>query len=78
MAPEAEPAEDAPGNGALLVGVRVEVRNDFDGSWTTGFEVAEVTPDGLVLRRRSDGEVLPTEFPPDAVRRERRKSMWWV
>jgi len=60
-------------------GTRVEVRSTFDGSWVEGFEVVSTDDDGsLHLRRLSDGEVLPTSFPPDAVRRERRREMWWV
>ncbi|HEX2576773.1 MAG TPA: hypothetical protein VHK88_10525 [Aquihabitans sp.] len=62
---------------AFPEGTKVEVRTGFDGSWSSGFAVASVTDEGYRLRRRSDGELLPTTFPPDAVRRERRNSMWW-
>ncbi len=37
----------------------VEVRNRFDGRWNEGFEVVEERPAGYLLRRRSDGAVLP-------------------
>ncbi len=37
-----------------------------------------VTATGYRLRRRHDNEVLPTEFPANDVRRERKNSMWWV
>lgn len=60
-------------------GTRVEVRSSFDGSWVNGFEVVDTEDDGaLRLRRLSDGEVLPATFPPDVVRRERRRETWWV
>ncbi len=60
-------------------GTRVEVRSSFDGTWVRGFEVAATDPDGSVrLRRLSDGEVLPTPFPADAVRRERKRETWWT
>lgn len=71
-----------PGDGTerprLPVGTKVEVRTGFDGSWATGFAVEVVTDHGYRIRRRSDDEVLPTEFRPAAVRRERKSSMWWV
>ena len=60
-------------------GTRVEVRSSFDGSWVNGFEVVRKDEDGqLHLRRLSDGEVLPRAFPPDTVRRERKRETWWV
>lgn len=62
----------------LLDGVRVEVRTGFDGSWVSGFVVAEVTDGGYRLRRRSDSQVLPTVFPSANVRRERKNSTWWL
>jgi hypothetical protein len=58
---------------------RVEVRSTFDGSWVDGFEIVSTEEDGSVrIRRLSDGEVLPAAFPPDDVRRERRRQTWWV
>jgi hypothetical protein len=64
---------------AMRPGTRVEVRSSFDGSWVNGFEVVATDEDKHVrLRRVSDGEVLPEPFPPDAVRRERRRETWWV
>ena len=64
----------------MRAGTRVEVRSTFDGSWVDGFAVVGTDDDGsLRLRRLSDGEVLPTSFPKDAVRREkRRRETWWV
>ena len=62
----------------LKAGIRVEVRSRFDRTWAKGFEVVGLAEDGYVLRRLSDGEVLPTHFPRDDVRRERKQSMWWV
>ena len=62
----------------LKPGTPVEVRSRFDSSWTNGFEIAELADWGYRLRRISDGEVLPYEFDPDDVRREKRREMWWV
>ncbi len=62
----------------LEPGTRVEVRSRFDQRWTGGFEVAGSCTQGYRVRRLSDGSVLPSEFAPDEVRRERRRrSMWW-
>ena len=63
----------------LAAGIHVEVRSRFDRSWSKGFEVVGIADDGYVLRRLSDGEILPTHFPRDDVRRERRDAnMWWI
>jgi hypothetical protein len=49
-------------------GARVQVRNHFDGKWVSGFQVErqrEASDDGravYVLRRLSDGSVLPVAF----------------
>jgi hypothetical protein len=63
----------------LQPGAPVEVRNRFDGRWGGGFEVTAVSDRGYRIRRTSDGQELPTEFPSDQVRprRSRRRDMWW-
>ena len=67
-----------PGTVHLEPGTRVEVRRRFDRRWARGFEVAEVLDGAYTVRRRSDGAVLPTAFPEDEVREERRNTeMWW-
>ena len=66
-------------------GTRVEVRNRFDGSWSTGFllEQEETDESGRPqwrrVRRQSDGMVLPEQFRPADVRRvrDRARSTWW-
>lgn len=68
----------ADGVEPLPAGTRVEVRNGFDGSWTKGFTVIDVVDGTYRLVRRTDGSELPGTFPPDQVRRERRRSTWWV
>ena len=73
----AEREESATSPGDLPPASRVEVRSDFDHSWTSGFTVEEQTSAGYRLRRRSDGRVLPRVFPFEDVRRE-RDNMWWV
>lgn len=50
-------------------GDRVEVRTRYDGSWARGFTVAAVAAQGrYVVRRDSDGRVLPAEFEPGDLR----------
>ncbi len=65
------------GQRVLEVGNHVEVRNRFDGRWSHGFVVAEVTDRGYRLRRSGEQEVLPAVFRPDQVRREHRRGQWW-
>ena len=63
----------------------MEVRNRFDGSWSTGFVLEEEARDDSGravwrrVRRASDGMVIPAEFRPTDVRRERdrARSTWW-
>ena len=62
----------------LEAGTKVEVLNSFDGRWRRGFSVEAVQSDGYLLRRHSDGAVLPKEFPPNEVRRERKQGLWWA
>ncbi|CAN5800288.1 hypothetical protein BH10ACT1_BH10ACT1_11270 [soil metagenome] len=69
---------EASRTAGLVVGTRVEVRNGFDGSWSTGFQIDAVERSGYRLRRRSDGQVLPTVFTAESVRREHKSSMWWI
>jgi hypothetical protein len=53
-------------------GTTVEVRSRFDQRWTKGFTVADVTEEGYLLRRQSDGTVLPAWFPREQIRPLRR------
>ncbi len=62
---------------SLEAGMRVEIRSRFDQHWARGFEVVDVTDGGYRVKRLSDNEVLPAEFAPDDVRRERKRGMWW-
>jgi len=64
-------------------GERVEVRNRFDGSWSTGFEVAEALPPSkrdapaeYRVRRITDHAVLNAVFQPDDLRREPPRRRW--
>jgi len=60
-------------------GTKVEVRTRFDGTWSPGFEVAEVVePGGYRIRRMADGVVLPSLFDDSEVRRERSRTTWWI
>jgi len=56
----------------LDVGISVDVRDRFLGNWCSGFEVAEVLPDGYRLLRLTDRRVFPDVFSFDDVRLERR------
>jgi len=68
-----------PGSGATTTkrskaAVACEVWSSFTGTWSDGFEIVgtlatESGGDELVVRRQSDGWVLPTSFRPAAVRR---------
>jgi hypothetical protein len=46
----------------------VEVQDAFTGAWHRGFTVVDRTTAGVVVRRASDGAVLPHAFGPDRIR----------
>jgi hypothetical protein len=69
---------EAKGDRVLEPGTRVEVRDGFEGLWHKGYVVDSVGPDGYVVTRTRDGSRLPRPLPREAVRRERRNSMWWI
>lgn len=70
---------EAKGDRLLEPGTRVEVRDGFEGLWHKGYLVVSTGDDGTVtVERASDGSLLPRALPRDAVRRERRNSMWWI
>ena len=40
----------------------------LDKSWASGFEIVDLTTDGYLIRRLSDGTTLPGTFPVGSVR----------
>lgn len=69
---------ETKGDRVLEPGTRVEVRDGFEGLWHKGYVVDAVEADGYLIRRTSDDTLLPRRLPREAVRRERRNSMWWI
>lgn len=68
----------------MKLGVEVEVRSRFDGSWSGGFALESEERDehgkivGRKVRRLSDGMVLPMVFDVRDVRTaEDRRYTWW-
>ena len=60
----------------MQTGDPVEVKTRFQGSWSCGFTVAAVRGvdhSRFVLRRNSDGVVLPETFSDDDVRPATRR-----
>jgi hypothetical protein len=51
----------------FAAGTSVRVRSAL-GSWAGGFEVVSVAPAGYLLRRLSDGWLLPTPIPAEEIR----------
>ncbi|MHB8220550.1 MAG: hypothetical protein ACYDHU_09570 [Acidimicrobiales bacterium] len=74
-----QPADGAGSRPPIEPGTPVEVRNRFEGTWVRGFCVAGMAEDGSYLVRRiSDGSILPGSFERGAIRRERRRRTgWW-
>lgn len=50
------------------IGQKVEVRTHYNGSWSSGFKVVEVVSKGYIVRRGSDGGLLPAVMPAADVR----------
>jgi hypothetical protein len=53
----------------LAPGAEVEVRTHYQENWARGFEIASVDGDRVLVRRRSDGSLLPTALDRADVRR---------
>ncbi|NNN21601.1 MAG: hypothetical protein HKL80_06305 [Acidimicrobiales bacterium] len=77
---ETNDANFTPARKQFEVGDKVEVKDHFEGSWARGYEVTEVdlSSGNLTVARSSDHSVLPKRFLLDEVRKEKRRSMWWV
>lgn len=58
----------------LASGAPVEVRNDFDGTWSGGFQVQASYAEGYSLLRLSDRTVLPRVFIPAVIRLDVRRA----
>jgi hypothetical protein len=55
----------------LAAGTEVEVLTRYEQRWTTGFEIAAIDDDRFLLRRRSDGALLPAAFSAAELRPRR-------
>ena len=60
------------GRGRWPAGTRVRVKDRFTGRWAAGFEIESIKdePAGYVVRRSSDGSVLPALFGESDLRAE--------
>ena len=61
----------------MEIGTAVDVRNRFVGTWSHGFEVAEQVADGYLVKRSSDGSILPQVISRGEVRSDRRERALW-
>jgi hypothetical protein len=52
----------------VTIGSRVEVRNLYLQTWSRGFQVAAIINDAFLIRRLSDGCILPRSFGPSDIR----------
>jgi len=60
------------GAATIAPGSPIEVRRRFDRGWAKGFTVEGHDDSGYVVRRESDGVLLPVTFPSAEVRRPGR------
>ena len=63
--------------GSLDVVLPVDVRSQYLGGWSHGFEVAEQVAGGYLIRRLSDGSILPDVLGRDEVRSDGRERDVW-
>lgn len=52
----------------MAAGTPVDVKNRYIRSWSSGFEVAAHVESGYLIRRMSDGSILPDVLGFDEVR----------
>jgi len=57
-------------------GTPVQVRDRFEFSFHSGFEVSQTTTAGYRLRRCSDGVELPVEFAASEIRPDSNRTSW--
>lgn len=60
------------GTTVIPVGTSVDVKNRFIGTWSRGFEIAGMAPDGYLIRRLSDRSILPDALTFEEVRQSNR------
>jgi hypothetical protein len=53
---------------SFAVGAPVDVKNRYIGTWSRGFQIAAVVEAGYLIRRMSDGSILPDALCFDEVR----------
>lgn len=56
----------------LSPGTEVEVLTRYERRWSSGFEIAAVDAGRFLVRRHSDGALLPASFAANEVRARRR------
>jgi hypothetical protein len=54
--------------GAIKLGIEVEVRNRFTGEWSVGFEMVGRANGLFHVRRLRDGAILPVGFGHEEIR----------
>jgi hypothetical protein len=59
---------DGPSAGPMTIGARVQVHNTYLETWSRGFQVAGIINDAYLVRRVSDGFILPRSFGPGDIR----------
>jgi hypothetical protein len=52
----------------MTVGTEVEVQTRYTGAWVRGFTLAGIQQEGCLVRRASDGVILPAAIPAEHVR----------
>jgi hypothetical protein len=60
----------------LSEGAAVDVWCPSIGDWSGGFRLERLQPGAVVVRRLSDGQVLPAAFPLDQVRPAAHPPRW--
>jgi hypothetical protein len=53
---------------SLTTGGRIEVWNQYLGSWAGEFEIESVGVRGYKIKRATDDEILPRSFPAEQLR----------
>jgi hypothetical protein len=62
----------------LKIGLHVEVRDRYQGTWSRGFEISAIEDNGYRIKRISDGAILPGTFSTEEIRPSRRhQGLWW-
>ncbi len=72
-----------PNEPDFKVGDKVEIKNKFDGDWSSGYIISTITTSQtgetlFFVKRASEDIEISQHFFLDHIRKSKKKNMWWI